>query len=337
MARRVIGRIVLVAGLLVLTLCMGTVGFRVIEGYSVFDAFYMTLITITTVGYQELQPLSHGGRIFNSFLILFGVTAMFFSVGAMTQTIIELQLHNVYGKGRKKRMIEQMKNHFIVCGFGRVGRSACRELQRAGVQFVVIDRSEQRVERATQSGMIATMADATRDECLREAGVMRARGFISALATDADNVFVILSAKTLNPKLTVVTRAVEEAADDKLRRAGADIVFSPYSITGQRLAQALVHPHVIRFLDFTAEALHLNVGMEQVRVEATSDFASRRVGDLTARTDLGVIILGLRKSNGEMLFNPPPDTAISTGDYLVAMGRQAELRGLENVLGGVRS
>src|ERR1017187_8377365 len=266
MDRRIIRRLVLIAALLAFTMCIGTAGFRLIEGYSVFDGFYMTLITITTVGYQEIHPLSHTGRIFNSFLILFGVSAMFCAVGAMTQTIIELELQDRFGRRRKKRAIMQMKDHYIVCGFGRVGRNAAFELQKTGVPLLVIDRSEQRVERATQAGMLAMLADSTRAETLREAGVERARGFIAALATDADNVFVVLSAKTLNPGLTVVTRASEEDAEQKLRRAGADTVFSPYSITGHRLAQALVRPHVVQLLDFAGQSVGLDVTMEQLRV-----------------------------------------------------------------------
>ena len=162
----------------------------------------------------------------------------------------------------------QMKDHYIVCGFGRVGRSAAFELQRAGVPLLVIDRNEQRVERAMQAGMLARTADATRDETLREAGVMRARGFIAALATDAENVFLILSAKSMTPRLTVVTRASEEDSEEKLRRAGADTVFSPYSIAGHRLAQALIRPHVVQLIDFAGRTMGLDVTMEQLRVTA---------------------------------------------------------------------
>ena len=218
-------RVLFVAVLLLITLCIGTVGFRLLEGYSLFDAFYMTLITITTVGYQEVHPLSHMGRIFNSFLILFGVSAMFFAVGVITQGIIELELQDRYGKRRKKRMIDQMDEHFIVCGFGRVGRNASFELRRAKAPVLVVDRNEQRVEQAIRAGLVAVLADATRDDSLREIGVMRARGLIAALPSDAENLFIILSAKTLNPKLLVVTRASEEQAEEKLRRAGADTVF----------------------------------------------------------------------------------------------------------------
>jgi voltage-gated potassium channel len=331
MDRRIVRRITLIAVLLVSTMIGGTLGFRLIENYPVFDAFYMTLITITTVGYQELYPLSHAGRIFNSFLILFGVSAMFFAVGAMTQTIIEFQLQDRYGERKKKRAIMRMKDHFMVCGFGRVGRNAAFELQRAGVPFLVIDRSEQRVERATQAGMVAIKADAMQDEVLREAGIERARGFIAALATDADNVFVILSAKTLNPQLTVVTRASEEDAEEKLRRAGADTVFSPYSMAGHRLAQALVRPHVVQLLDFSSQAVGLDVTMEQIRVAPNSKFASRRVGDLVPR-EARVIVLAIGKPDGTMIFNPPADMNVSAGDVLILMGEQPSLRDMESVL-----
>ena len=225
----------------------------------------------------------------------------------------------------------RMKDHFIVCGFGRVGRNAAFELQRAGVPFVVIDRNEQRVERATQAGMAAIRADATQDESLREAGVERARGFIAALATDADNVFVILSVKTLNPGLTVVTRASEEDAEEKLRRAGADTVFSPFSIAGHRLAQALLRPRVVQLLDFAGQAAGLDVTMEQLRVAPGSKPASRKLGDLVSR-DTRLIVLAVGKPDGKMIFNPPVDTEVSGGDVLIVMGEQPSLRNLENLL-----
>jgi voltage-gated potassium channel len=283
------------------------------------------------VGYQEVRPLSHAGRIFNSFLILFGVTAMFVAVGAMTQTIIELQLQDRYGERKKKRAIMQMKDHYIVCGFGRVGRHAAFELQRAGVSFLVVDRSDQRVERATQAGIQAMRADATSDESLRAAGIERARGFIAALATDADNVFVILSAKTLNPRLTVVTRASEEGAEEKLRRAGADTVFSPYSMAGHRLAQALLRPHVVQLLDFSGQAVGLDVTMEQLRVPQDTALAARRLSDLVPR-DARMIVLAIRKSEGKMIFNPPVDMEVSAGDVLIVMGEQPSLRSMEVAL-----
>ena len=331
MDRRIARRIILITALIVLTMIIGTIGFRVLEDYPLFDAFYMTLITITTVGYQEVHPLSQAGRIFNSFLIVFGVSAMFFAIGMMTQTIIELQLQDRYGERKKRRAVMQMKDHYIVCGFGRVGRNAAFELQRAGATFLVVDRNEQRVERAAQAGMLAIKADATRDESLREAGVERARGFIAALATDAENVFVILSAKTLNPGLTVVTRASEEDAEEKLRRAGADTVFSPYSIAGHRLAQALVRPHVVQLLDFAGQAVGLDVTMEQMQVSPDSQLVSRSLGDLVPR-EARLIVLAIGKPDGKIIFKPPVEMQVTGGDLLIVMGEQPSLRNMENLL-----
>jgi len=216
---------------IVLTLTTGTVGFTLIDGYPPFDAFYMTLTTMTTVGYGEIHPLSRSGRIFNSFLIIFGVTTIFIAIGAMTQTIIELEFGDAIGKRRKKHMIDKLKDHFIICGYGRVGRGAADELQHAGVPFVVVDIDADRVERAMMAGLLAVAADSTHDDVLRQVGIERARGLVAALATDADNLFVLLSAKGLNPRIFVATRAAEEGAEEKMRRAGADAVYAPYALS----------------------------------------------------------------------------------------------------------
>jgi voltage-gated potassium channel len=329
-------RLAFVAALILFTLATGTVGFRVIEGYPLFDAFYMTLITVSTVGYAEIHPLSHAGRIFNSFLIFFGVTTMFFAIGAMTQSIIELELGEYFGKRRTRRMIDNLENHFIICGYGRVGRSAANELQTSRVPFVIVDRNPERAEKAMLAGMLAVAADSTRDQTLRSVGVERARGLVSALATDADNLFVILSAKNLNPKLYVATRAGEEEAEDKLRRAGADAVFAPYTTAGYRLAQAVLRPHVFQFFDIATRSMGLDVNIEQVRVPESSEFASHSLEQTQIRRDLGVIVLAIRKSDGRMLFNPPAETVISTGDHLIVMGEPANLRLLEDTVAGGR-
>jgi len=331
-------RLVFVAALIALVLLTGTIGFSVIDGYPPFDAFYMTLITVSTVGYAEIHPLSHAGRIFNSFVIFFGVITMFFAIGAMTQSIIELELGEYFGKRRTRRMIEKLENHFIICGFGRVGRNAALELKRTGVPFVIVDRDPERAERAIQSGMLAVAADSTRDDTLRAVGVARARGLISALATDADNLFVILSAKNLNPKLYVATRAAEEEAEQKLRRAGADALFAPYTMAGYRLAQAVLRPHVFQFFDVATKGMGFDVDIEQVRVPESSEFASRSLGQTRIRRDLGVIVLGIRKADGAMLFNPAAETVISGGDYLIVMGEPSNLRALEHMVSaGARS
>src|SRR5215469_2760318 len=332
MQRRLVRRFLLIAGLLSLILIVGTVGFVWIEGYPWFDAFYMTLTTITTVGYQEIRSLSRAGRVFNSFLILIGVSSMFLAVGAMTQTIIELELQDRYGKRRKRRMIDHLHDHFIVCGFGRVGRNASYEFQRANIPFVVVDRNEQRIAKAMEAGMLTVVADATRDDSLREAGVMRAKGLIAALPSDAENLFIILSAKTLNPNLTVVTRASEEEAEEKMRRAGADTVFTPYAVTGRQLADSLLRPHVVEFMDFGRSNIGPRVTMEQVCVTGNAELTKKTLGQLLELRKSGVIVLAIRKRGGETTFNPPPEFEISEGDYLIVMGERPNLQKLEQIL-----
>lgn len=293
-----IGVVVIVTG--------GTLGFIWIEHYPPFDALYMTLITISTVGYQEIHPLSFQGRIFNSFLIFFGVTMMLLAVGGMTQVIIELELTQYFTRRRTRKMIDKLHDHIIVCGFGRVGRGAAHELQRAGVPFLVVDKNEERVEWAIRDGMLGVLADATDDETLKHAGILRAKGLIATLQSDADNLFVILSAKALKPGLQVSARVASEQSEKKMRLAGADHVFAPYDMTGNRMAQVMLKPHVFQFIDFTTKSMGLDVGIEQFSVSASCAFASKSLAESKIRSDLGVIVLAIRKSNGQMLFNPPP-------------------------------
>ncbi|MBZ5726223.1 MAG: potassium channel protein [Acidobacteriia bacterium] len=334
---RLTRRFLLILVAIVATLAAGTVGFTLIDHYPPFDAFYMTLTTMTTVGYGEIHPLSHAGRVFNSFLIFFGVTTILIAMGAMTQTIIELEFGDAIGKRRNKRMIDKLKDHYIICGFGRVGHGAAVELRHAGVPFVVVDNNPERVERAILEGMLAVAADSTRDETLRQAGIEHARGLVAALATDADNLFVLLSAKGLNPRIYVATRAAEEGAEEKMRRAGADAVFAPYVITGHRLAQSLLRPHVVQFLDFTTHDIGMDISIEQVRVAESSEVVSRTIKEMQLRRDVGVIVMAIRKGDGRMLFNPPADTAVDGGDYLIVMGRQESLRALEALLAESRA
>jgi voltage-gated potassium channel len=325
-------RFILIAGALLIIQAGGTLGFLLIDHYPVFDAFYMTLITISTVGYGEIHPLSHAGRIFNSFLIFFGVTIMLLAVGGMTQAIIELELNQYFGKRRIKKMIDLLQNHYIVCGFGRVGRGAALELQRSGVPFLVVDRNDERVELAMKLGMLGVLADATDDQTLSDAGVLKAKGLIAALQTDADNLFVILSAKALNPTLQVSALIGSGQSEKKMRLAGADHVFAPYDMTGNRMAQVMLKPHVSQFIDFTTKGMGLDVGIEQVRVPATTAAASKTLHQMQIRRDLGVIILAIRKSDGRMLFNPPAEAELESGDYLIAMGEAANLHKLEQTL-----
>ncbi|HTB19889.1 MAG TPA: NAD-binding protein [Bryobacteraceae bacterium] len=335
--RRLRSWLIVLGSGVVLIVTGGTLGFVWIEHYTPFDAFYMTLITISTVGYAELHPLSFYGRIFNSFLIFFGVTIMLLAVGGMTQVIIELELTQFFGKRRTRKMIDKLHDHIIVCGFGRVGRGAAHELQRAGVPFLIVDKSEDRVEWAMRDGMLGVLADATDDETLRHAGIMRAKGLIATLQSDADNLFVILSAKGLKPGLQVSARVASEQSEKKMRLAGADYVFAPYDMTGNRMAQVMLKPHVFQFIDFTTKNMGLDVGIEQFSVSAASEFASKSLAESKIRSDLGVIVLAIRKSDGQMQFNPPAEAEIQAGDFLIVMGEAANLTKLEQVLAQVRA
>ena len=317
------GRVTGLAIAVLTVLFIGTCGFVIIEHYPVFDALYMSLITITTVGYSEIIPLTRAGRVFNTFLLLFGVGTMFYAIGLMTQTIIELQLGEFFGRRRVRKMIDKLKNHYIVCGYGRIGRAAALELQRSRAPFVVLDTDPGVVERA-----------AKRDDSLREAGIERAKGLIGALATDADNLFLILSAKALNPGLRVSSRVNEEEAEDKLRRAGADSIFRPYNITGYRLAQSILRPYLSEFMDITSSTVDMgmNIGLEQVRVAEGSDLSNKSLKDMQLRRDLGVIVLAIRNRDGNMLFNPPADAVVHGGDYLIVMGNLEHLGKLTRLM-----
>jgi voltage-gated potassium channel len=331
--RRFKRRVVQIIAAIATVIGIGCTGYMTVAGAPLFESVYMALTTITTIGYGEIIPLGRAGRIFNIFYIVIGVATVLVAFGVLTQAMIELELSGYFQKRRRRRMINNLKSHFIVCGYGRVGRSASEELKKSGVPILVVDKSEERVERAIQAGLLAVAADSTRDEVLRDVGIDRARGLIAALSTDADNTYLILTAKALNPLLPVATRVSEEESERKLRRAGADVVFAPYTITGQRLSQSLLKPHVNEFIDFTTgNDMGLDIRIEQVQVSATSEYVSKSLRQAQLRADLGVIVLAIRKVSGQMIFNPPADAEIGAGDHLIVMGQPAQLRRLEELM-----
>jgi voltage-gated potassium channel len=327
-------RFLIITGVLVSATLVGTLGFHVIEGWALFDALYMTLITLTTVGYGEIHPLSFRGRVFASFLMLVGVATVFVSFAILGDTLLRLELADYFGRRRRTRMLQRFAGHYIVCGAGRVGRSVVLELLRGGAQVVLIDNDPERVKWGDALGVVTLTADASKDETLREARIDTAAGLVSAISSDAENVYVTLSAKVLNPSLHVAVRASDEQAEEKLQRAGATTVLTPYTYIGHRLAQSLLRPHVLSFLDVASAfgRTDLDLEIEQLRVAAGSILVSKTLGDAHLGRTYGVIVLAVRRENGAMQFNPQADLRLEPGDVLIAMGERQKLKQLENQL-----
>jgi len=326
-------RLLLILGLMTSVLAFGTVGFQIVEGASLFDAFYMSLITLTTVGYGEVFELSTEGRIFNSILMLWGVTATFTSIALLADLVIKLELIDFFGRRRKVRMLNSMSHHYIVCGAGRVGRAVVEELRRSGVPVVVIDSNETRLAWAEDLGAAILAADATADDTLRQAGIDRAEGLVAALSSDADNVYVTLAARSLNFQVRISARCSDNQAADRLRTAGANSVLTPYQFIGHRLAQSMLRPHVLSFLDMASafqkvSGRQLEIGQVGVGRGAP---VGKSLAESAVRTRYKVIVLAIQKKDAPtMKFNPEGETVIEDGDMLIAMGDVDDLRRMEN-------
>jgi voltage-gated potassium channel len=326
-----------ITGVLVVALVIGTLGFRLIERWPLFDAFYMALMTLTTVGYGEVHPLSFHGRMFASFLMLVGVASVFVSFAILGDTLLRLELADYFGRRRRTRMLQRIAGHYIVCGAGRVGRSVVLELLRGGAQVVLIDDDPERAKWGETVGVVTLTADASKDETLREARIDTAAGLVSAISSDAENVYVTLSAKVLNPSLHVAVRASDDQAEEKLKRAGATTVLTPYVHIGHRLAQSLLRPHVVSFLDVASafDRTDLDLAIEQLPVAAGSFLSSKTLEEVHLGRTYGVIVLAVRRRSGTMEFNPQADVRLDAGDVLIAMGERPKLKQLETELRGV--
>jgi voltage-gated potassium channel len=322
-------RLWILGAAVVVTLCAGAAGYVWIAGFPLVDAVYMAIMTMTTVGYGEIHPLGRAGRIFNSVYMVLSVSVMLMVIGVMTQAIFEAELRDVFGRRRARKMIEKLRGHFVVCGYGRVGRGAAAELRKSGADVVVVDRDEKRLEWAQRQGCAAAAGDATTDDALREAGIERAAGLVAALSTDADNLFVVMSARTLNPKLRIAARASDEATEKKLVRAGADTVLAPYRTAGAQLALSLMKPHVRQFLDFAVASPDWDVRIEQVEVDGGSDLVGKSLAEARIRGEMQVVVLAIRRAGGALEFNPPAAAEIHAGDCLVVMGEGEPLRRFE--------
>jgi len=316
--------------LALLTLVLiGMTGFHYLEGWSWFDGFYMVLTTISTIGYGEIHPLSHAGRIFNAFVIVTGVALVLLFFGGATQALLEFELQSVFGRRRMDREISRLSNHYVICGAGRVGRSVARELARKPLPFVIVDTDAAKLARYSSEDWLTLAGDATQAQVLHQLHIENARGLVAATTTDATNIYIILTARSLNPKLNIIARASEEEAEKHLITAGANHVVSPYNFAGYRIAQTFMRPHVVDFFD-TAMNRELPLEIEEVMVQQGSRVAGQSLEGSRIRQEMGVIVLAIKGEGSHMRFNPPPEEVIHAGDHLIAMGEPDGLRRLED-------
>jgi voltage-gated potassium channel len=331
--RRVID-ISLVFGIIIL---VGGIGYWLIEGWSWVDAIYMSIITVTTVGFGEIHPLSPVGRLFTTVLIVLGVAGITYSFSALTNYVIAGELGGILERRRMTRRVNSMREHYIVCGFGRVGHQVCVELKREGQPLVVIDANPRSIERAESQGYPVVVGDAGNDQILQAAGIDWARGLVAAVESDAANLLVVLSARALNPAIYIVARANLEDTETKLLLAGADRVISPYSLGGRRMALMLVHPVVVDFLDVVMHDESLELLLEDLTVGQGCTLDQCSIGEARIRKVTGANILGLKRKEGGIVISPEASTVLYTGDVLVALGTRQQLEALAALVYGPSS
>ncbi|HJU92870.1 MAG TPA: potassium channel protein [Pyrinomonadaceae bacterium] len=321
-------RVVLLA--VVGAVVLGTVMFRVLEGWSILDSLYVTAQTVTTVGFGDLTPRTTAGRAFTAVFMMVSVGIVLYALTSTVQAIVHSELFATYGHSRK---MSKMRDHFIICGAGRVGSHLLRNLRAANGNFLVIENDSAKVQALVDLGITVLPRDATLEETLREAGVEHARGLASCLPDDADNVYVVLTARDLNPKLHIVARAAEEQAEAKLVRAGANRVVAPTIIGGHRMAMALTKPAVGDFLD-SITANHLELAFEQLEVDPASTLVGHKLSETIIRSELNIVIVSIRRNDGQIIFNPSGGTEIEAGDMLIAIGNAESLARLNTLARG---
>ena len=325
---RIYKYILLNAAALLLVAACGVVGFRLIEGWNWFDSFYMVLTTFTTIGYMEVHPLSPTGRVFNVFLIISGVVLVFLLIGFLTQAMLEFELSSFFGRRRMERDISRLRGHYIICGAGRVGRSVARELARKPVPFVVIDNNEVKMQKYLGERWLSIIGDATQESVLREAQIEHAAGLVAAATTDATNIYIVLTARSLNPDLKIIARASEEDAEKHLKSAGANKVISPYAFAGSRIAQSFLRPHVLEFIDSATVHLGVDLEISQVHIQPESKYVGQSLAASNIRHDPGVIVLAIKRG-GQMSVGPSKDDLMQPDDFLIVMGEPAAIRKFE--------
>jgi voltage-gated potassium channel len=325
------GRALAVLAVPVVLVFGGAAGYRLIEGWTWLDGFYMTVTTLSTVGFGEVHALSAAGRLFTMLLIMGGVFTLFYSATEIIRSVVTGEIQGIFGRQRMERMLAELEDHIIVCGYGRMGRLVARQFSAAGLKFVVLDRQPGLLASFQLPHGIALEGDATHDEVLKRAGVSRARALLTLAASDADNLYITMSARLLNEKLLIVARSDDDRAEQKLLRAGASRVILPYVIGGHRVAQAVLRPTVMDFIELATRSEHLELQIDETEVQAGSALAGKSVRDSGIRQGLGIIVVAIKKPAGKMLFNPDSELAIEPGDLLITLGHRQQLDKLEQM------
>ena len=320
-ARRVVTPLLMVAT----TIVFGVTAYQWIEGWSFLDSLYMVVITLSTVGFAEVQPLSPGGEIITIGIIVLGLASVSLVVGQVTRLIVEGEIRQVLGKRRMQKDIGKLSNHVIVCGYGRVGRVTCLELARAGEPFVVIDNSEVVQAHLEEDGSLAIFGDATEESTLEAAGIARAKSLILALPSEADSVYVTLLAKQRFPDLFVLARGISDNCERRLGAAGADRVVSPNIIGGMRMAYSVLQPSVLEFIDILTARRDLELEIANVKISEDSHLAGSTLKESRLRRRFGVMVVAFQSPDGDLSFNPSPDEVITAGDSLILLGRREQL------------
>ncbi len=324
-------KIIFLTSILMALLVLGSLGFVWLEGWSYFDAFYMTVATLTTLGGGEVQPLSKLGRVYTMVLLLAGMGVLLYIVTSLARVVVEGEIKAALGRRKLVKLIKGLKDHYIICGFGRIGEIIARQLKERGIPVVIIENKPENLSRLEEAGYYAVAGDATREEVLQEAGIDRARGLVAVVGSDADNVYIVLTARSLKPGLYIVARAEESGAEKKLLRAGADRAESPYEMGGRKMAHAILRPTVTTFMEL-AMTEGVEWSMEEVRVGEGSALAGVALKDSGIRQKLDLILVAIKRADGAMLFNPTLETPILAGDTLIALGMRHNLEMLEKMV-----
>ncbi len=307
-----------------LNVSFGTIGYYLFEDMGLFDALYMTIITVSTVGFSEIKPLSQGGRIITMIIIIFGISVGTYTLGQVFRIFIEGELRTFLGRRKLEKTISNLKNHWIVCGYGRIGKIISRELAADKMKFIVIEQNPAKIEELEQHQYLYLNMDATTEEALLKAGIQDARGIVTAVRSDANNVFITLTAKGLRPDIFVLSRSSDIKNEGKLLKAGASRVVSPYLIGGKRMAQVLKRPTVVDFIDTAMMNGQLGLSMEEALIGDTSHLLGKTLLESNIRQDYGIIIVAIKKPTGDMVFNPAPDEKLAAGDVVVILGKKKE-------------